>query len=107
MTSTYRGDLREFYGKERSYCHDIIIPPTEDRRNDINLDLIGSNLIGLTRNPPLNDLRSDISFETPYSIEIPNPNLVEFSIAQQQQGNQTQNNTNMTLYERSKSDLIA
>ena len=33
--------------------------------------------------------------------------MVEFSIAQQQQGNQTQNNTNMTLYERSKSDLIA
>lgn len=61
------------------YCHDIVNPPTEDRRSDINLNLTGSNLISLTRNPPFNELHSELPFETPYSIEISHPNLVGFS----------------------------
>jgi hypothetical protein len=65
--------------KREIYCHDIKNPPSEDRQSEINLDLTGSKLIKLTRNPPLNVLHSELPFETPYSIEITNPNLVGFS----------------------------
>jgi hypothetical protein len=79
MRSFYMKNYVNFTLKRDVYCHDILNPPTENRRNEITINLTGSKLINLTKNLPLHEPNSDMPFETPYSVEIFNPNLVGFS----------------------------
>jgi hypothetical protein len=50
---------------KKIFCYDLINPPAQDRKSNINLKLVNSNYMVLTK--------EEISFGTIYSVKVADP----------------------------------